>query len=271
MTDGWTQVIKAGFTDPGNAYLGSSAEYEGYLFVSTIAGKTGQLYCGSDKEGGDILRTKDGVTWEQIGEPGLGYPHNSTFRFVIYKDKLYAVSDSDDEHGLEIWVTSDGSEFRQIASGGLGDKNNTTAAPFVLNDRLILGVNNNVTRAQIWVSDDGESFRQVATGGMGGNNNSAISPLTTAEGTSLLFRGKLYVGAADMFEGGEIWRTADGLEWERVADNGLERTGNAFLLPCLVFQDRLYVVGWAVSQDSGMGGVEVYRTSDGHRRWHPPP
>jgi hypothetical protein len=261
MTDGWTQVITAGFTDPGNTYLASSAEYKGYLFISTIAGKTGNRYSGSEKEGGDILRSEDGVTWEQIGEPGLGNPKNHTFRFVVFKDKLYAISDNILDHGLEIWVTSDGSEFRQIEEGGFGDKDSMTAQPLVFNDRLILGVSNSTTGAQIWVSDDGESFRQVVVGGMGGKNNSAISSATGSADMALVFKGNLYVGAANLQEGGEIWRTADGLEWERVAQKGLERSGNTLLTPDLVFQDQLYAVGWMVGLD--IEGIEVYRTSDG--------
>ncbi len=260
-TDGWTQVITAGFTDSGNTYIGSSAEYKGYLFISTIAGKTGEPYSGSEKEGADILRTKDGVTWEQIGEPGLGHPHNSTLRFVVFKDKLYAISDNNHD-GLEIWVTSDGSEFTQIDEGGLGDKANTTAATFLFQDRMILGIRNSATGAQIWVSEDGEDFRQVVSGGLGSKNNSGIGNMSVSADSALVFRGMLYLGAVNLAEGGEIWRSADGEEWERVADNGLERSANVLMLPCLVFQDRLYAVGLA-SQGAGVGGLEVYRTSDG--------
>jgi hypothetical protein len=260
-TDGWTQVIKAGFTDPNNSYAVSFAEYKGHLYLSTIANESGTPYSGSDKVGGDILRSEDGVTWEQIGEPGLGNPHNSTFRLVVFRDKLYAVSDNLNDHGLEIWATSDGSKFTQIEQGGFGDKDSMTAQPLVFNDRLILGVDNSTTGAQIWVSDDGESFRQVVAGGMGGKNNSSISTLAASDDPAVVFKGRLYVGAANLQEGGEIWRTADGLEWERVAQKGLERAGNVSLLPCLVFQDHLYVVGWSPEPD--LEGIEVYRTSDG--------
>jgi hypothetical protein len=261
-TDGWTQVIKGGFTDPGNSHVATFAEYKGYLYLSTIASKSGGgEYSGSDKMGGDILRSADGITWEQIGKPGMGNPQNTAFRFVVFKDKLYAVSDNTNDHGLEIWVTSDGAAFTQIEEGGFGDKDNATAEPFVLGDRLVLGVNNSTTGAQIWVSDDGVSFRQVIAGGMGGKNNSAISSSVDQRDPVLLFQGKLYVGAANLAEGGEIWRTVDGLEWERVAAKGLERSGNVLLLPSLVFQDQLYVVGWGRGPD--VGGIEVYRTSDG--------
>ena len=260
-TNGWTQVIKAGFTDPNNSYAASFAKYKGYLYLSTIANKSGTPYSGSDKMGGDILRSEDGVSWEQLGEPGLGNPRNSTFRFMVFKDKLYAISDNLNDHGLEIWVTSDGSKFTQIEEGGFGDKDSMTAQPLVFNGRLILGVNNSTTGAQIWVSDDGKSFRQVVAGGMGGKNNSAISTLAAADDPALVFKGNLYVGAANLQEGGEIWRTADGLEWERVAAKGLERSGNILLTPCLVFQDQLYAVGW--DGDPDVEGIEVYRTSDG--------
>ncbi len=87
-TDGWTQVIKGGFTDPNNSMIASYVEYKGYLYASTTANDFSTQYSGSDKMGGDILRTKDGITWEQMGVPGLGDTDNTSFRIVTFKDKL---------------------------------------------------------------------------------------------------------------------------------------------------------------------------------------
>ncbi len=129
----------------------------------------------------------------------------------------------------------------------------------MFNDRLIVGVGNTASGAQIWVSDDGESFRQVVTGGMGDKNNVTIDALANLRDRVTVFQDRLYVGVANLSTGGEVWRTADGLQWERAADSGLDTSSNYLLLPQVVFQDRLYIVGWR----GDYVGFAVYRTSDG--------
>jgi hypothetical protein len=264
QTDGWTQVVKGGFTDPNNSIAPFQAEFKGYLYISTIANQSGFIYSGSRKEGGDVWRTQDGVKWEQVGTPGFGNTHNSTFRFVVFRDKLYAVSDNINDHGLEIWVTADGTNFAQIEKGGFGgDTDSSSSEPFVFKDRLIIPVANTRTGAQIWVSDDGESFRQVVSGGMGDKNNTAIEVMRQLQDQPLTFQGSLYVGVVNPVAGGEVWRTADGLHWERVAAGGLERSKNIHLYPQIVFHDQLYAFGEAVRSLAEMEGLDVYRTSDG--------
>jgi len=167
LTQGWTQVVTGGFTDPGNSHSPFFAEFKGYLYLSTMASEAGQLYAGSHKLGGDIWRSSDGTDWEQIGTAGLGNPRNTMFDLVVFKDELYALSYNLNDHGMEIWVTSDGTEFTQVEEGGFGDPNSDHATPLVLDDRLILGLGNSQTGVQLWVSDNGRSFRQVVSGGLG--------------------------------------------------------------------------------------------------------
>jgi len=157
-TQGWTQVVEGGFTDHNNSYAPTWAKFKDYLYISTSANESGTVFSGSDKTGGDIWRTADGVTWEQIGTAGLGNPHNNFFQLIVFRDKLYAISNNINDHGIEIWVASDGTQFTKIENGGFGDKSNDWAYPFVFQDRLILGVSNGDTGAEIWVSDDGQTF-----------------------------------------------------------------------------------------------------------------
>ena len=88
MTEGWTRVVTGGFTDPGNAQVMFSTEFRGYYYVSTMASEAGKRIAGSDKQGSDIWRTADGITWEQIGTAGLGDPTNIMFDLVVFKDQL---------------------------------------------------------------------------------------------------------------------------------------------------------------------------------------
>jgi hypothetical protein len=256
-------VVKGGFTDPGNSHVPFTAEFNGYLYLSTMASEAGKLYSGSDKLGGDIWRTSDGIDWEQIGTPGLGNPHNTMFDLVVFKDELYALSYNLSEHGMEVWVTSDGTEFTQVEEGGFGDLNNDHAAPFVFNGRLILGVGNSETGVQIWVSDDGRSFRQVVSGGLGVSGTTGVLRSIDPTDPEPVFQDKLYLGVSNPDSGGEIWRTADGLEWERVADKGLGRANSASLDPDLVYQDRLYAFGYGGGTLDQIAAFELFRSKDG--------
>lgn len=256
-------MVSGGFTDPNNSYAAFSVEFKGAFYLSTIANEAGFVFSGSRKAGGDIWRSEDGVTWKQIGTPGLGNVRNSTFRLVIFKDTFYAVSDNLNDHGIEVWASSDGLAFVQIETPGFRDIDSSSSELLVFNDRLVVGVANTKTGAQIWVSDDGRSFRQVVAGGMGDAKNTGISLPNGPRYVGPVFQGRLYVGVTNPTSGGEIWRTADGLQWERVADTGLGRRTNTVITPGLVFEDRLYAVTTTGGSLDTLTGLEVFRTSDG--------
>jgi hypothetical protein len=264
MTEGWTKVVSGGFTDRNNSYAPATIEFKGYLYLSTAANESGFMFSKSHKLGGDIWRSQDGVKWEQVGTPGLGNTHNMSFSFVTFHDKLYAIANNINDHGIEIWVSDDGQRFAQIEKGGFGDAGNVWANGFVFNNRLIVGVSGAASGAQIWVSDDGLAFRQAVSGGLGDKGNTGFSPVgITAVIAQPVLNGKLYIGTSNPSTGGEIWRTADGLQWERVADKGLERSSNTSLTPFFVFKDHLYPIGVSSGGLDKLRGLEVYRSADG--------
>ena len=262
MTEGWTQVVTGGFTDPNNSYAPSWAKFQDYLYIGTMANEAGSMFSGSDKSGSDIWRTADGVVWKQIGSAGLGDPGNQLFQLVVFRDRLYAISNNFD-HGIEIWVTSDGTEFTKIENGGFGNKENNWAYPYVFRDRLILGVSNGETGGEIWVSDDGQTFRQVVDGGLGDSGVTGFTGYADPDHPAPIFRDHLYIGVANPESGGEIWRTADGLAWERVADKGLTRSDSLVLSPDAVCQDRLYAFGIAGGTLDNLLGFDLFRSDDG--------
>ncbi|MGC8961834.1 MAG: hypothetical protein ACP5K1_05255, partial [Candidatus Bathyarchaeia archaeon] len=58
--------------------------------------------------------------------------------------------------------------------------------------------------------------------------------------------------------GGEIWRSKDGVEWERMVDNGFGDVENVHVIPELTFRDQLYVV-----TANYLDGLNVFRSTDG--------
>ncbi|MCL5735029.1 MAG: zinc-ribbon domain-containing protein [Actinobacteria bacterium] len=266
LTEGWTQVIKGGFTDPNNSYAPTWAKFKDYLYLSTAANESGSVFSGSSKAGGDIWRTGDGAKWEQIGTAGLGNPHNNLFQLIVYHDQLYAISNNINDHGIEIWVTSNGTEFAKIEDGGFGDKNNDWAFPFVFHDRLILAVSNGETGGEIWVSEDGRNFQRVIDGGMGHPGVTGFAGFADPEHPDPVFQGMLYLGVSNPAGGGEIWRSPDGLSWERVAEKGLTRSNTIVLSPDIVYGNQLYAFGTAGGTLDNLPGFDLFRSSDG-KRW----
>ena len=261
-TEDWTRVVTRGLTDPNNTHAPFYARFKDHLYLSTIASPGTTMYSGSNKTGGEIWRTADGTKWERIGRPGLGDRNNVSFALVTFKDRLYAVS-TNTETGLEVWVTSDGLSFTQLDTSTLSGKHDSGANPFVYRDRLILGVTNSVDGAQIWVSEDGVSLKPVVTKGMGDRHNNGLQVWGGPQAPGPVFRDELYAGVSNATAGGEIWRTADGLQWERAPDKGLGRGAKSVIFPSIVFQDMLYAVRIIAGTLNDIRGLDVYRTGDG--------
>jgi hypothetical protein len=259
MTEGWTKVATGGFTDRNNSYAPVTIKYRGYFYLSTVANRSGSVFSGSQKQGGDIWRSADGITWEQIGEPGLGNPHNASFNFVVFHDRLYALANNINDHGVEVWVSGDGVTFTRIEEGGFGDATNNWANGLVFEDRLVLAVAGSKSGPSLWVSEDGTTFREAAAKGLNGGGNTGFSLVREQP----VLDGRLYIGTTNPSAGGEIWRTDDGLNWERVAAKGLDRSTNTSITPYISFQNRIYAIGASTGALDKLKGVEVYRSSDG--------
>ena len=258
-TQGWTEVVSGGFDDKNNEYAADVIEFQGQLFVATIAGPAGTIYSGSAKLGGDLWRSSDGVSWTRVGEPGLGDPQNLTFRLIVYGGELYAVSDNSTT-GVQVWRSADGQRFAKVVGNGFGDNQNDSVGLLTtIGDRLVVGTANTVTGAGLWSSTDGTTFTDVAGPELGALPNNGVSsmlldPVTRA---SLAVDGRYYLGTADPTTGAEIYRSTDGQRWERVADKGLGRPDTFVFTPSVGFGGRVYAVG------TSMQGFDVVRSRDG--------
>jgi hypothetical protein len=143
--------------------------------------------------------------------------------------------------------------WAQVNTNGFGSAGN--AGIFALtsfNEQLYAGtVNNN--GAQLW-RRAGVSWSPVITNGFGNASTSVIFALTP-------FHGQLYAGTSDSVNGGEIWRSSNGLSWTRVVSSGLgEPAVNAETFGFAVLSDTLYA---GTVTYSSTRGAEIWRTSDG--------
>lgn len=133
--------------------------------------------------------------------------------------------------------------------------------------------------AEIW-RYDGKQWEPVVgddapfvKGGFGNFNNAGIASME-------VFNGYLYAGTMNwgysFFGGCEIWRTQDGLQWERVVAHGfkqnmsisdlLKGVSNTYIWNMEVFQNQLYVGTfnscYKFFSNKGMG-CQLWRTSSG--------
>ncbi len=250
LTEGWVRIISGGFNDTNQIGINNFVEYDGYLYAS-VHNKRG---------GAEIWRTQDFAHWEMIERNGLGNTRNSHILLFVLKGNLYAGTFNKDD-GAELWISKDGVSFTQIVSKGLGDKDNIGifSLPVLFKDKILVPVQNGQVGsikdgAEIWVSEDGKTFKRSQGGGLGDPSNIGIYFHSTP------FKDYLYLSTYNPVNGGEIWRTRDGVKWEKMVDKGFGVKENIIVHPLIIFKDHLYAVTY------NLNGLNIFRSEDG-KNW----
>jgi hypothetical protein len=102
----WEKVIEDGFgLGETQGYNGSAKVYKEtiYILLTNYSPQSG----GPTSTGFRLLKSPDGKTWEQVGEPGFGYPNSSSATSHIIRDVFYIVAHNVKD-GNQIWRSSDG-------------------------------------------------------------------------------------------------------------------------------------------------------------------
>lgn len=97
-------------------------------------------------------------------------------------------------------------------------------------------------------------WKQSNINGFGIRGNGAISSMAE-------FGGYLYAGTGGE---GQLWRSADGVNWQPVMGNGFDGSGNYWITSLFVFDGQLYA---GTYNEWGNGG-QVWRSSNG-TEWEP--
>jgi len=104
---------------------------------------------------------------------------------------------------------------------------------------------------EIW-RYDGKNFEKVVDKGFGDLNNSGAWSV-------IEYRGKLYVGTMNWKEGCQIWRTDDGINWEKVKLPGGDGFGckwNVYAWSFGIYRGRLYLGTFNLKPG---GGCQLWR------------
>jgi hypothetical protein len=152
--------------------------------------------------------------------------------------------------------------MQQVNDDGFGNPNNLSVfALEVFQGFLYAGTRNEDTGCEIW-RYDGSSWESVMNGCFGKPYNLGIDDF-------IVYNGRLYAGVwtganeDGTVEGGEIWRSNDGRNWEEVVSGGFGFGGNYPYIDRLIeFKNYLY----AVNGDYGTPefGLEIWRSKSGN-------
>ena len=257
----WEAVMQGGFGDRYNGEVMSLAVFDGYIYATTWSYTT--------THGAEIWRSSTGNSgaWTRVVSNGLGDPSNTAgLTMEAFDGALYAGSYSFDENtgkptGCEVWRTTDGSTWTRVVTDGFGNANCFAAGALAgFNGHLYAGLGiwdpntRNYEPGQIWrcsatsACDEASDWSQVMANGFGKPQNNTI-------GSLWVFMDHLYAYVSNP-EGLEVWRTADGTQWEQVGFAGFGDSNNAFGNldnTTAVFNNRLFI-----GTSNGANGGEVW-------------
>jgi hypothetical protein len=195
--------------------------------------------------------------WWQANINGFGDPNNYwAAALAAFQGKLYAGVYSLSGMGAQLWQRTSAGDWLQLISDGFGDPANSGISSLaVFQDWLYAGTEN-PNGAEIWQSADGISWAPVVEDGFG---SLADAPRITALG---VFDGQLYAatGSWELLNPSimQIWRTADGENWESVTTNGFGDSRNSMVLTLQAWGGYLYV-----GTRNEITGGELWRSASG--------
>ncbi|MGC9084503.1 MAG: PKD domain-containing protein, partial [Anaerolineae bacterium] len=244
----WVNVTPPGSIGTDYRSVPTMASLGGYLYTTLERGDQNTL-------GAEIWRTADGQNWQQIASGGFGDPYNTgVLSLAEYNGYLYAGTRhgdwQTDAHlngplGGEVW-RYDGTNWVRVNDPGFGDvEAHRVERLIVFNNALyayISRVGGTSKGAEVWrctaaVCSSQDDWTKVADNGFGNPKNQYIFG-------GVVFGSHLYAAVANYDEGLEIWRSADGTNWEEVTlVPGLGDSNNAYIWfgAMAVHDNRLYI------------------------------
>jgi len=248
----WRRIADKGFGVPTNGEVFRFAVFDGTLYAAT--------WSYTSDHGAEIWRSRTGIAgdWTRVVTNGFGDPKNrAVLSLETFNGYLYAGS-YNWMTGGEVWrsPTGDPGTWMQVNADGFGDKDNydvTALAAF--NGYLYAGTGHKSgAGAEVWRCQvcDGSDWEQVVDSGFGNPDTRAMPALEA-------YDSHLYLVVGNLETGLEVWRTADGINWQQVGFDGFGDSNNAMSYcdnSVAVFNDTLYI-----GTRNRANGGEVWRKS----------
>lgn len=248
----WQAILSGGFGNGNNSVIEALETFKGSLYAEAT----------NAIEGATIWRTANGETWTQVTPAGFdnafGANNTIVFDMFTFEGNLYAGSGSWESTSSagQIWRSANGTDWSQVAADGLGNLNNTGFVTFTsFKGMLYAAAVNRNDGVELWRSSTGDhgSWERVATEGFGGG--SAYFIITSLN----TFKGQLYAGVEALAgTGAQVWRSSNGIDWERIGENGLGDTNNYQTGSSVVYRGQYYI-----TTRNDVTGAQLWRSRNG--------
>ncbi len=243
---GWVQSNINGFGSPRNLGILSLTPFHSRLYAGTFNPSTGAQLWRLDDVGWTAVITDGFGSGRNVGIDHLiefnGYLYAGTWNYDYGQDQTY---------GGEVWRSADGERWTRIADKGFGVPTNGEVFRFaVFSDTLYAGTRSYADDrgAEIWRSRTGIAgdWNRAVENGLSNPRNSAVR-------TFEVFSDTLFAGISNYDEGGEIWRSTDGLTWTQVLTGGFGSAERISVAALASFENHLY------ASTTGGTGAQVWR------------
>lgn len=258
----WQNVTPAGGIGSGDRYVASFAVFDGQLYAGLGYNNTGH--------GAEIWRTADGLTWTRVAENGFANDIYNTdvLSLVVYDGNLYAGTRHgdwhDDDHangplGGEIWRSDNGTAWTRVNAPGFGTLEAHRVESLVVFQNglyaYVSHVGGTAAGADVWrctkaICAEQADWTKVAENGFGVPQNQYLY-------TGAVFGGYLYGAVYNATTGMQLWRTANGSDWEKATPyDGFGNSNNRYVSnhAMAVFNERL-----TLGVTNGTNGAGVWQ------------
>ena len=213
---GWEQVVAGGFGDSRNAEVQRMAVFKGQIYAAT--------WSGTEQHGLEIWRSATGNPgeWTRVVSDGFGDTNNTVLLALAeYDGQFYAGTRN--ASGGEVWQSPDGQTWTQVNLDGFGSADNRGVETlYAYGPYLYAGTFNQSSGGQIWrcAKCDSSDWNRVVGDGFGSVDNSAVAALQILDARLYAVTNN-YTGA-----GMEVWRSQNGVDWERASASGFGDSNN---------------------------------------------
>ena len=263
----WENVTPAEGIGSGDRYVASLAVYDDQLY----AGLSGDI-----THGAEIWRTADGLIWTRVVENGFAIDvyNSAVISLAGYNGSLYAGTVNydwyDDGHtdgpvGGEVWRSVDGVSWTPVNTPGFGTLEAYRVEQLIVfQDALYAYVSHTGgtgAGADVWrctkaICAEQADWTRVADNGFGVALNRHLF-------SGAVSGGHLYAATYNTTTGMQLWRTANGSNWEKATPyDGLGNSNNYYVWQhaMTVFNGRLTL--GVTNYASGIGVWQKTLTAD---------
>ena len=263
----WDNVTPAGGFGAGAIWVNAFVVFDNQLYMSIA---------GDSTRGAQVWRTPDGTSSTRVVENGFA---NDVYNYMapslaVFNGNLYAGTGHGDWYndghpdgllGGEVWRSGDGTTWIPVNTPGFGNlEAYRVESLHVFQNGLYAYVshtNSTAAGADVWrctktVCSEQSDWTQVVTNGFGVPQNQYLY-------AGAVSGGYLYGAVDNPTTGMQLWRTANGSDWEKATPyDGLGNSNNRYVYrnAMTVFNGRLTlgITNWA----SGAGVWQKTLTAD---------